>query len=105
MGRRERRAVQRELQLLAERLETLIEETRESAGFDACELLENETRQDAREIRETAIKKLAKASALVEVREMVQERIPCLVDPVEHVAIHREAVNEFLRKSRPGGEK
>jgi len=60
---------------LISEIEERIEDARERAGFHALEALESDN-QDAREQREEALKLSARASAYVEMRDLLQEHCP-----------------------------
>jgi len=68
-------AVRNLIRKLTNEIEERIEDARERAGFHALEALESDN-QDAREQREEALKLSARASAYVEVRDLLQEHCP-----------------------------
>lgn len=60
---------------LIQEVEERIEDARERAGFHALEALEADN-QDARDAREEALKLSARASAYVEMRDLLQANCP-----------------------------
>ena len=75
MTRKKNNATRALLRRLADELEDKVDDIRGEAGFHALEALEADN-QDAQESRERALKLSARASAFLEVIELIRDRCP-----------------------------